>query len=901
MAVQAHEGQKRLSGDPYITHCIAVAHMLADMGADGDTLCAALLHDTVEDTPILLADIEREFDGGVAAIVDGVTKLDESDVAEKPTLDEQVETLRKIFTLMQKDVRIIVVKLVDRLHNMQTASYLREEKRRLLAKETMEVYVKIADRLCMQDLRDELEALCLQVLDPEMLERMLLQRAKNEHQGDKVIRDITKSLHASHPSLSNAVKPVYEIKSWNKLRMQVETEGMAVTGIATLIVAFICKDVDTCYRTFGALHQLWQRETLSFQDFINAPMINGYQGLHTTVILADGTRVRCKIRTQEMHEYARRGIATKCFDGEAFGLLEYLPWAERIQTLSEDTAERSEEFWENLQSDILGESIVIHGPDDRTISLPKGSTALDGAFYLFHENALSLKSIRVDGKEALFSTPLTHATSLDVTLNHKQTVSREWLDWVETGFATAIIRSALGSKTNRQMVRIGKELFQQFLEQQRRGYIEEFNQAAVLRNIAPLGYESLEQMYTALASGHVTPKELSSVIFRSFSDAEAEIPYTIQYSFPLGNGTSIDNLSKIYQKHARQYSTITVRHDLLKGVAHAVFKTKISPDQQPAMAAELVAAGATDVSVRPTLLRYKNIFGIVSIILLWGLDPVFGYLLLHTNSISVIDMTLVRFWSLTGISALLLLWQKTKRSRTPEAPLPLFSPSLWTSVCLLIGIAIFTYTALLTTDPSHYTIPMTAAGVLTTSIVHRNRRKTLAAAWGLIALGIGLLALWSPEWRMDGMLPTFMAIAAFSGFSIVSEQYKKRENIAARSAQYFFVLSVLCFLLTLPLLTISTLSVLPGNVMAQMVLFSIFFAGLPYYLYYFFLTHRAIDFVLRYSFLIIFASVGGQMLFIKDAAPTTLIAAGVVILGALVPLLPARGRTTAAAVHTLRA
>ena len=186
LAQEVHKGQKRRSGDPYFSHLLATASMLADMEADGDTLIAAFLHDAVEDTPLTLEEIDRQFDGSVRMLIDGVTKLEKADIAEKPSLDEQTETLRKIFTLMEQDIRIMVIKLIDRLHNMQTAEFLEPERQLTLAQETLDVYVKIADRLSMQNIRDELEALCLGILQPQHLVVLQTLRSENEGLGHKL-------------------------------------------------------------------------------------------------------------------------------------------------------------------------------------------------------------------------------------------------------------------------------------------------------------------------------------------------------------------------------------------------------------------------------------------------------------------------------------------------------------------------------------------------------------------------------------------------------------------------------------------------------------------------------------------------------------------------------------------
>ncbi|MBU0766256.1 HD domain-containing protein [Patescibacteria group bacterium] len=892
---EAHDGQKRKSGEPYFTHCIAVAHLLADMRADADTIIAALLHDAVEDTSLTLEIIAKEFDHSVPALIDGVTKLDSSELKENPTLEQETETIRKIFTYMQEDVRIMVIKLADRMHNMQTLRFLDPERQKSLAEETLSVYVKIADRLSMRKFRDELESLCIEILEPDLFVQLIQLRKKNEKTNEKNIQNILACLNASHPSLAPNFTIQCEPKSWGRLHAQLDAEGSAATGVSALTAVFVCKDIEICYKVFGSLHQCYQRETLSFEDFINSPQINGYQGLHTTVILGDGTRVRCKIRTQEMNEYAHNGIITKCFDSEATGLLDYLPWTDRIATLSEDTTDRSGQFFASLQSDILGDSILIHGHNDKTIMLPKGSTALDGAIYLFEESALAATSIKVNGKEVTFSTPLEHAASVDLIFKDKPTVKREWLEWVQTGLATATIRTALAQQSSRQKIRIGQRLAQEELREHNAGFLDEFNQESVVKGLQSLGYSSVNDAYIAIADGHLEPEEIYEAIFtpESAKSSQKKTFCTIRYAVPMDDPDVHSKLAKVHQEfHAYFKQVRYIQQHSTKRLAFTKVKVHIEPNEQKIYISKLKAAGATHVNILPTAPIYRLCFGICLIMLLWGLDPVVASHIIKTHSLSAIDLTIVRFWSLTGISATLLLWQNA-RHKLPETPLPLKSKSLWASVLLLICISLSTYFALQTTNPANYTISMTAAGIVTTSFVNRKRWRILLMSFFFIVVGNVVLIAQSPSWPWFGVLTTLLAVCAFTAFSVVSEQYKEREHVAARSAQYFFVLSVLCFLLTLPLIPFSTITSLSNQALGEMVLFSVFLAGLPYYLYYFYLTHRELDFVLRYSFLIIFASVGGQ-LFIRGSVdwPVILIAGPLVILGAVLPMITSRKKTS---------
>ncbi|MDD5751456.1 MAG: HD domain-containing protein, partial [Candidatus Peribacteraceae bacterium] len=304
LCIRAHTGQLRKSGDPYSSHPIAVAAILADMHADKDTVIAALLHDVLEDTSITGADLMPQFGQATVNLIEGVTKLDNEEIRAHPTLDEEIESLRKMITAMQKDVRLMVIKLADRLHNMRTVGFLSQKRQEEFSRETLDIYVKIADRLSMQDFRDELEGLCLQTLEPATFAQLLEQRRQNEKLGQTVIASMRTTLAGMPHPLPATSEILFENKTWNHLKSRLLTTASTVGKRSKLTTVLLCDSVPECYVILGILHQHWPHEILSFKDFISAPATNGYRGLHTTVILPRGVRIRCKIRTREMHTYA---------------------------------------------------------------------------------------------------------------------------------------------------------------------------------------------------------------------------------------------------------------------------------------------------------------------------------------------------------------------------------------------------------------------------------------------------------------------------------------------------------------------------------------------------------------------------------------------------------------------
>ncbi|MBI5155692.1 HD domain-containing protein [Candidatus Peregrinibacteria bacterium] len=825
MGEKAHSGQKRKSGEPYFTHPIAVADMLADMGADADTIIAALLHDTIEDTSLAMESVEREFGETVTALIDGVTKLSRTDIGERPTLDEQTETLRKIFTLMQEDIRIMVIKLIDRLHNMQTVEFLAPDKQRSLAQETQDIYVKIADRLCMQDLRDDLQELCLRVLEPDLFIHLSKLRTDSERQGQKIVKKIEKEL--SSEDAFTDVTITYDEQSWNAYRKKFEVEGVVATGIAAISIAFVCPDRDTCYRVMGALHERWRRETLSFQDFINSPQINGYQGLHTTVILADGSRVRCKIRTHDMQRYADNGIATICFGTSAKGIMEELPWARRIAALSEDTKDRSKEFWESLQSDILGESIVIHGPSDESVHLPAGSTALDGAFFLFHETALRTAAIRVNGHEVLFQTVLKHGDSLSVTLSKEPAVLREWLSWTTTGLATAIIRATLAESLPTESITTGKAMLQKFLDEQKKGFLEEFEEATLIHRLQPLGFSSLEEAYKAIAQGRATAAEIYGALFRSSTGKQNPQLTTIHYFIPMSDVPVMDAINAIHRSYGTKLHDVRYRRGMDGELASVRVRAQLSANEVEYMTESLKTAGAMSIHVQIGH-RTVQIISIICMFLFWGLDPVFAKFILN-HGVDPLGFTVTRSFSIFVFAILLLIW--TRQSRL-LARISLSHASLWLAGVSLFMVNLFTYIALAAGSPVLYNTMLRGNAFILVAPILLNRKQfgPLLSSAVLTLAGLVLLAI-APE-RMGGFLFSLCVLLSFSTYTVTSRYFQSSAHVMARYSQFFFFTSAVNVAGALLLMFLHPVVFPSVNLLLLISAYCICFIGIPYVLFY---------------------------------------------------------------------
>lgn len=863
---KAHEGQERKSGEPYFTHPIAVAHILADLGGDRDTIVAGLLHDTVEDTPVTLRDIEREFGPGVAMLIDGVTKLENVEVADKPGLDQQIETLRKMFTLMQKDVRIMVIKLADRMHNMQTLGFVPIEKQLRVARETMDVYVKIADRLCMRDLQNTLESLCIAILEPELHARLQELRTAREAKGEKVADLLWDTLAKRHAAVSEGAAVEYEQKSWYRLREQLKSQNERITGMATIAVAIVCSDVDRCYRMMGALHQEWQREILSFQDFINSPMINGYQGLHTTIILEDGTRVRCKIRTKEMQAYAHRGVSIFCFDGKAKGTVDYLPWTKRIAEIATDTRDRSAEFWEGLQSDILGSTTVVHGPDDNTVMLPVDATVLDAAFYLFGDLALRTKELFVNGRPAAFDQQLENAATVSAVFSPEPAAGLQWLHSVHTAVASAIIRKQLSAAPLAEKLAVGRELFDVALQRSMRLRLDEIEPSLLASRMQRLGLTKQEDLFEELAEGKFDPGEAVTQLFADFRKSGRGSRNAASWVL---RATVPPTMEERVIRAARAYTTLRIATSNAKDGSRVQVRLAVNRDQAEALDATLSTflPPNTWTMRRATSTRFL-VIAVAVLLLLWGLDPVVARSLL-TNGLSPYDLTFIRAVTFFGASLMLYGGQMAVYGNRLKWLSPLH-PTLLLSGGAMFATALLSYLALSGIAATSY-IFLIIGGLLVTTlaseIMRRSPWRHTAIALAIIAAGVAI-AGYTMGYTNYALLAGMGAGFGFALYSELSRRYQREaEAIRARYPAFLFWMSCVGVAPSLLILPLTNFASLDATRVSLAVVFALAFSVLPYSLYFEITRRMESPLVDRSLPLVAVIAISGELLLTNSVAP----------------------------------
>lgn len=456
-ALAAHEGQKRRNGEPYIIHPVAVAEIIVEMGLDTDSICAGLLHDCIEDTGFGYRDIENKFGTSVAELVDGVTRLGMLRYSKE---QEQMEDLRKMFMAMSKDIRVILIKLADRLHNARTFQYLPERKQRDKALETMEIYAPIAHRLGMQRIKWELEDLSLKCLDPIGYDEIVQGLRKQSAQHEEFLEGIKDTIRSKldefdiHNELSARVKHIYSI--YRKMYAQHKTIDEIYDICA---VRVIVGSVADCYNVLGYVHDLYKPIPGRFKDYISTPKPNGYQSLHTTVIGRAGIPFEVQIRTIDMHKMAEYGVAAhwKYKQGlDRKGSEEAFAWIRQLLEAQQDT--EAEDFIKNIKVDLFADEVFVFTPKGDVINLPAGAIPIDLAYAIHSAVGNRMTGCKINGRIAQIDTPLKNGDIVEI-LTSKEThgPSRNWVKIVRTNEARSKIKQWFKKECREENIAQGKE------------------------------------------------------------------------------------------------------------------------------------------------------------------------------------------------------------------------------------------------------------------------------------------------------------------------------------------------------------------------------------------------------------------------------------------------------------
>lgn len=504
VARKAHEGQMRTSGEPYITHPVAVASILADMRLDHETLMAALLHDTIEDTSVTHDELSQMFGNSVAELVEGVSKLDKLKFRNKK--EAQAENFRKMVLAMTQDIRVILIKLADRTHNMRTLGALRPDKRRRIAKETLDIYAPIANRLGIHNIKNELEDLGFQAYYPMRYRALSGALATARGNRKAIIDNIQDAINTRledngiQSKVKGREKNLFSI--YNKMR----NKELPFTEIADLYAFRILVDsVDTCYRVLGAMHGLYKPKLKRFKDYIAIPKANGYQSIHTSLIGPRGIPIEIQIRTYDMDQMADKGVAAHWMykNGDQLGegtttQVRARKWMQSILELQQ-SASNSYEFVENVKTDLFPEEIYVFTPDGRILELPLGATAVDFAYEVHTDVGNTCVGARVNRQAYPLSQPLVSGQTVEIITAKNSRPNAAWLNFVVTAKARSKIRQELKSLTTDGAVSLGRRLLTHALDGVK---IEDIDEAQITKVVTDTKRKNFDELLADIGLGN---------------------------------------------------------------------------------------------------------------------------------------------------------------------------------------------------------------------------------------------------------------------------------------------------------------------------------------------------------------------------------------------------------------
>jgi GTP pyrophosphokinase len=459
--VAHHEGQTRLSGEPYIVHPLEVAEVLAEMKLDATAIAAALLHDAVEDTPATSQEIAESFGDQVAHIVEGVTKIDKIQFANRE--DRQAENVRKMLLAMVSDVRVVLIKLADRLHNMRTLEPLKPERREAIARETLDIYAPLAHRLGMGKVRGELEDLAFRYTDPMSYERVSSAVEARRADGEQFLRGVEDTLVEQLRENGIHARVEWRIKRLYSIYQKIERTKVSFDQVYDLLaVRVITEDVASCYAVFGLIHTLWRPVPGRIKDFIAMPRANRYQSLHTTVMSAIGHQFEVQIRTEEMHRIAEEGIAAHWKYKAGGGVVtardeERLNWIRQLVEWQKEMTDPNE-FLSSLKMDLYPDEVYTFTPKGKVVVVPAGATPVDFAYTIHTDVGHSCVGAKINGRMAPLRTKLRTGDIVEIVTQKDHKPSRDWLTFVKSPRARNKIKHWLNEDQRQRAVEIGRKL-----------------------------------------------------------------------------------------------------------------------------------------------------------------------------------------------------------------------------------------------------------------------------------------------------------------------------------------------------------------------------------------------------------------------------------------------------------
>lgn len=519
-SAKVHEGQVRLSGEVYLSHPLEVAWVLTQMKLDQVTIAAGLLHDTIEDTLATTKIIEEKFGSEILHIVNGVTKI--SAIHFQNQEERQAENIRKMILAMSDDIRVILVKLADRLHNMRTLGFQTPEKQKSIAQETLDIYAPIAARLGMHRIQTELEDLCLYYLEPAAYQTIKEGVARKREERERYIREVKALLQSKMDAVHLPCRVEGRPKHFYSIYKKMINQNLDISQLYDLIAfRVIVKEVSECYEALGHIHSLWKPISGKFNDYISLPKTNHYQSLHTKVIGPFGERIEIQIRTEEMHRTAEEGIAShwQYKEGQPLNETDAKKFRWVRQLLESQKVQDPKEFLESVRIDLFPDEVYVFTPQGEVKILPKEATTIDFAYSVHTEVGHHCSGARVNKKMVPLRTTLQHGDVVEIITSSAHWPSKDWLKIVKTSKAKNRIRQWLKIEERKRSIDIGKDLLEKELRKHQLGVSQQMKSDALLRIAQEWSFQKIEDLLAGIGFGEISVRQ---VVNRMLPKAEGE-------------------------------------------------------------------------------------------------------------------------------------------------------------------------------------------------------------------------------------------------------------------------------------------------------------------------------------------------------------------------------------------
>ena len=516
-SARVHKGQKRLSGEPYLTHPMAVAGIIADLKLDEPSVVGGLLHDTVEDTLTTLDELKGIFGKEIATLVDGVTKLTRTNFSSRE--EKQAENFRKMLMAMGKDVRVILIKLADRVHNMRTLDHMPLEKQILTAQETLDIYAPMAHRVGIAWIKTELEDLALKYLHPEVYYQLKRNVAKKKSDREKYTEEVNSVIKRKLEAEGIEAEVMGRPKHFYSIYQKMESQNLLYDQIYDLVAFRVLVDTPReCYEALGIIHSQWRPVSGRFKDYIALPKPNMYQSLHTSVIGPYGERMEIQIRTHEMHRVAEEGIAAhwRYKEGGDFPVSDMQRFAWLRQLLEwQQNLQDPQEFLHSLKEDLFSDEIYAFTPKGDLLNFPKGSTVIDFAYRIHSDIGHHCSGARVNGQLVSLKYILRSGDTVEIITTPQQAPTRDWLKLVKTPRAKSKIRNWLKSQQLQRSVALGREILESDLQRYELGYGALQREGKIESLTRDMGFKDEEGLLAALGYGRITSRQVLSKLLPS--------------------------------------------------------------------------------------------------------------------------------------------------------------------------------------------------------------------------------------------------------------------------------------------------------------------------------------------------------------------------------------------------